>query len=135
MDDVRVLEQADHVEDAVDGLDVAQERVAEPGALRSALHEPRDVCDLQVRGHLTRRGVEVAEEVEALVGNFDARHGRVDGAERVVLGWHWHRAQEVEERRFTHIWQPDQPHLYHEELAPVLELSQWEHAPLYWAIR
>ena len=80
VDDLLRVERADAVVDAVDGLDVGQEGVPEARALGRALDEPRDVRHQELRRHLGRRLVEVAEPLEPLVRHGALRLVRVDGA-------------------------------------------------------
>ena len=79
VDDLLRVERADAVVDAVDGLDVGQERVPEARALGRALDEPRDVRHQELRRHLGRRLVEVAEPLEPLVRHGALRLVGVDG--------------------------------------------------------
>ena len=63
-------QHTDDVEDGVNGANVRQERVAEPLALRGALHEASNVDDGEVRGHTRGWLVQLTKPVESLV-----RHG------------------------------------------------------------
>ncbi len=71
VDDLRVIERAHDLEDAVDGAHVGQERVAEARARRRARGETGDVDARQVCGDAGRGLVGLAEPVKARVRDGD----------------------------------------------------------------
>ena len=90
--DVRVLKAAHDLHDGVDFADVAEELVAEPFARARAFHQPRDVHELDRRGHDLLRVREFREHLEPRVRHGDDADVRVDGAKRVVRGLRFARA-------------------------------------------
>ena len=86
VDDVAVLEAADDLEDRVRVADVGEELVAEALALARALHQPRDVDELDRRVDDVLRVDHVREDREARVGHRDDGGVGLDGAEGEVLG-------------------------------------------------
>lgn len=80
VDDILVCKGANHVEDAVDGGNVGQERVTQPGPLGGALYQSSNVSDGQHGRNDALRLVRLDEVIKAFVGHGDARHVRVDGA-------------------------------------------------------
>mmetsp|Transcript_14099 Transcript_14099/g.34768 ORF Transcript_14099/g.34768 Transcript_14099/m.34768 type:complete len:256 (-) Transcript_14099:16-783(-) len=111
VDHVRVLERSAHVEDAVHGGDVRQERVAQALALGRALDQARNVPDLQVRRHRGLGLVQVAQPLEALVGHVDTRLVGLNGTEGEVLSWDAHPADSVEQGGLSNVRQTHNTHL------------------------
>ena len=108
VDDVAVLEAADDLEDRVRVADVREELVAEPLALARALHEPRDVDELDRRVDDVLRVDHVREDREARVGDGHDRRVRLDRAEGEVLRLRVLRAGEgVEEGGLADVGQAD----------------------------
>ena len=105
MDDVGVVEAADHVNDGVGGPDIGQELVAQPLALGGALHQTGDVHKLHHGGGGLFGLVEVGKPVQAAVGDGHHAHIGVDGAEGVVGGLGARVGDGVEQGRFAHVGQ------------------------------
>mmetsp|Transcript_2061 Transcript_2061/g.6674 ORF Transcript_2061/g.6674 Transcript_2061/m.6674 type:complete len:378 (+) Transcript_2061:67-1200(+) len=103
VDDLLGVERADDVEDAVHGLDVAQERVPQARALRGAPDQARDVRHVQVRGVLRGRFPRLTQVVVPLVRHRAPRLVRFDRAEREVLRRDRLVRQEVEQRRLPDV--------------------------------
>ena len=86
MDDVVILEAAEHIGDGVDLADHGEELIAEAFALRCAAHEPGDVDEGEPgRDDLGGLG-NFGERVEARVGHRHLADIRLDGAEGIVGG-------------------------------------------------
>ncbi len=84
MDDVVILEAAEHIGDRVDLADHGEELIAKPFALRGAAHEPGDVDESEPgRDGLGGFG-DPGERVEARVGHRHLTDIRLDGAEGIV---------------------------------------------------
>jgi len=83
--DVGVFEAANHVHDRVHFADVRQELVAQTLALGRALHQPRDIHELDHGRDLLLGPDELEQAVEPGVGHGDHADVGLDGAERVVL--------------------------------------------------
>ena len=86
VDDVLVAEEAHDLGDRVGLADVGEELVAEALALARALHEARDVDELDGRGHDPLRVDDLGEPVEPSVGHRHDADVGLDGGERVVGG-------------------------------------------------
>ena len=85
VNDIRVVESATKMEDAVDGADVGEESVAEALALCSAFDKTGDVDDGEVGGDFGGGFVEVAEPIKTGVGDCYAGFGGVNCTEGEVL--------------------------------------------------
>ena len=85
MDNVVVLEAADDVEYRVAFADVREELVSKTFALRRALDETGDVCELDCRANYLLRAYNLRERLESRVSDFDNGGVRLDRAERIVL--------------------------------------------------
>src|SRR5207245_9846366 len=108
VDDIGVLEATDHMDDGVHFADVGEELIAQPLALRGALHEAGDVDELDNRGNLFLRLDDLVELLETRVGDFDDADVRLDRAKGIVLRRRRLRGRErVEERRLAYVGQPD----------------------------
>ena len=110
---VVVVEAAHHVDDRVGLADVREELVAEPLALRRALHEPGDVDELDGGRHRALRLDDLRQRVESRVGHVDAAHVRLLGRERVVRGQHAGGGEGVEERRLADVGKADDAEFEH----------------------
>ena len=82
--DIVVVEAAQHVDDGVGLADVAEEFVAQAFALRRTLNESGDVYYLASCGHDATRVNYFSKLREALIGNGDDTHVRLDCTEREV---------------------------------------------------
>ena len=121
VDDVRVVEGAHDVDDAVDRLDVREEGVTETGSLRGALDETGDVDDLEVGLNDGLGLVVVHEPVEAIVGDVHARGVGIDGAEGEVLGGDGAVRQGVVQRGLADVGHTDEADLFHAEASRAFE--------------
>ena len=79
VDDLGVIEASNHLEDGVDGADVRQEGIAETSTGRGTAGQTGNVVHGQVGGNLGLGLVLLAEPVEAVIGDDDARLLGVDG--------------------------------------------------------
>ena len=85
VDDLGIIEAADDLEDGIDGADVRQEGVAQTGTSRGTTGQAGDVVDSQVGRDLGLGLVLVAQPVEAVIGNDDARLLGLNGGVGKVL--------------------------------------------------
>lgn len=111
MNDLGIIEASDDLEDGVDGANVRQEGVTQTGTGRSTTGQTSNVVDGQVGGNLGLGLVVVAQPVEALVGDNDARLfgldggiGKVGGVTKVAFG------NGLEERRLADVGKADLNH-------------------------
>ena len=87
MDDVGIVEAADHVDDSVHLADVGEELVAQALALGGALYQTGDVHEFDHGGGGLGGIVHGCQLVEAGVRNRNDAYVGIDGAERVVGGF------------------------------------------------
>lgn len=80
VNNLSIVEATNDLEDGIDSTNVRQESVAETGTSRSTTSKTSDIVDGQVGGDLGLGLVLLAQPVEALVGDEDARLLRVDGS-------------------------------------------------------
>jgi len=92
VDDLCVIKGADDLEDTVDGTDVGEESVSKTSASGGTGGEPSDIDAGEVGGDAGGGLVELAEPVEALIGDWDAglfgidgRVGKVGGLSKVCV--------------------------------------------------
>ena len=107
VDDVRIVEAADDVQDRVGLADVGEELVAEPFPFARAANEAGDVDDLQVG---VDRLLALSERGELVEPRIDDRHDadvRLDRAERIVRALRAGGGQRVEDRRLADVGQTD----------------------------
>lgn len=71
VDDLGIIEAANHLEDGIDSADVRQERVTQTGSGRGTAGETGNIVHGQVGGNLRLGLVVLAEPVEPLIGNDD----------------------------------------------------------------
>ncbi len=105
--DVGVLEVADHLADGVGLADVREELVAQALALVGALHQARDVHELDGGRHDAPGMDDLGQLAEAVVGHVDDPHVGIDRGERVVGGQAALLGERGEQRRFAHVGQAD----------------------------
>ena len=118
VDHVGILEAANHVHDGVDFANVRQELITESFALRGALHEARDVDELDDGRNLFFGLDHLVQPVEPRIGNLDHPHVRLHGAERIVLrGGRFRGCQRVEECRFPDIGKANDSETEHQLLS------------------
>lgn len=108
VDDLGIVEATDDLENGVDGANVGQESVTETSTSGGATGQTGNIVDGQVGRDLGLGLVLLAEPVEALIGDDDARLFGVDGSvgevgrvTKVALG------NGLEQRRFTYIGETD----------------------------
>ena len=105
MDDLRVCEAADDVEDGVGLADVGEELVAEAFALRRAFDDAGDVDELHGGGD-DGVGLDHGDDaIHAGVGDLDDADVGVDGAEGVVGGLSLCAGEGVEDGALAYIGQ------------------------------
>ena len=107
MHHVVVFEATHYVGDGVHFTNVRKELVAEAFALRSALHDARDVHELDGGGEDAFRLHDGRERIEARVRHGHHAHVRVNGAERVVFRRNLGARQRIEEGRLADIREAD----------------------------
>ena len=106
MNDVVVVEAAEHMDDSIGLADVGEEFVAESFAAAGAFDESRDVHYLDGGGDDAAFGfAQFAQLDQSLVGHGDDTHVRLDGAEGKVRRLRFGAAQAVKQGRFAHIRQ------------------------------
>ena len=104
---VLVVKCTEHVVDPVNLLNVGKKLIAQPIALRGALHQTGDIEDLE-RGVDDLLGlVELYESVNTLVWYLDLGQVRVLRAEGEVLRWHIHIGERVKSGALAHVRHPD----------------------------
>ncbi len=114
VDDVRVFEAADDMDEGVHLADVAEELVAEALAVGGAFDEAGDVHELEGGGDLGVDLGDFGELGEARVGHADDAEVGFDGAERVILRRGLVGAGDgVEEGGFPHVRETDDACLKH----------------------
>ena len=108
VDDVRVVEGADHLADRVGLADVGQELVAQPLPLGGAADDAGDVDEADtVAGTTLRRLEQLGELVQPRVGHADHADVGLDRRERVVRRQHVVLGQRVEQGRLADVRQSD----------------------------
>jgi len=116
--DVVVLEAADDVDDGIDLADVRQELVAEPFALARALDQPRDVHELDDRGHRALRLHDPRQGIEPRIGHLHDAGVGLDRGERVVGHERPGGGEGVEEGGLADVGQADDPESQHDDAIP-----------------
>ncbi len=108
MGDVVVLEAAHDVRDGIDLTNGREELVAEPFALRRALHQPRDVDERQPRRDDLGGAGKLRQRLKPRIGHRHLADVRLDGAERIVRRLRRRGLrQRVEQRRFADVRHAD----------------------------
>ncbi len=108
MNDVVVVKAAHHVHDGVALADVAQELVAQAGALAGALDKAGDVDKFHDSGRLFVGLPDLGQLVQPRVGHRHNAGVRLNGAERIVRRLRVLRAgQRIEQGGFAYIGQAD----------------------------
>ena len=85
VDDLGIIETSYDLKDGIDGTNVRQESVTETGTSGGTTGQTSNVVDGLVGRNLRLRLVLLAQPVESLIGNNNARLLRVDGGVREVL--------------------------------------------------
>ena len=107
MDDVAVVETAQHVQYGIGLADVGQELVAEAFALAGALHQAGDVDNVD-RGRDGTLGLaEVRKGLQTFVRNVGGAEVGLYGAEGEIGALSFPGAYTVEEGGFTYVRQSD----------------------------
>ena len=86
MGDAAFVETAQHVADGVDLADLAQELVAKPLALGRPFDQPGDIDEFELRRHHPLRLDDIADGVQAAVGDGDPADVGLDGGKRKISG-------------------------------------------------
>jgi len=96
VDDILIIETSNDVNDRVGFADIAEELISQPFTLRGTFYEPRNIDELDRRGH-DRLGMdEILELFEANVGDGDDPGVGLDRTEWIVLGLDSSRSECVE---------------------------------------
>ena len=103
VDDVAIVEAAQHVDDGVALADVAQELVAESFTFAGALHQSGNVYDVTHGGYDTPRVNQLGELRQSFVGYGHLSHLGVDCTEREVCRLCLCAAQAVEKSGFSYV--------------------------------
>lgn len=103
VDDVAVVEAAQHVNDGVALADVAQELVAESFTFAGALHQSGNVDDVAHGRYDTPRVNQLGELRQSFVGYGHLSHLGVDCTEREVCRLCLCAAQAVEKSGFSYV--------------------------------
>ena len=103
MDDVAVVEAAEHVDDGVALADVAQELVAQAFTLAGAFDESGNIDDVAHGGDDAARMDDFGQLGQSFVGHGYLAHLGVDGTEREVGCLCLRAGQAVEECGFSHV--------------------------------
>jgi hypothetical protein len=82
---IGLIEAAENMYDGIDFPNIRKKLVAEALALRGALHQARDIHELDRRGHAGLRLRELEDSIESRVGDFDHTDVRFDRTKRVIL--------------------------------------------------
>ena len=90
---------------SVGGADIAQELVTQALAFRGALHQARDVDNFHSSRHHAGGMFNLHQFIQALVGDGNNAHVRLNGAKRKVSGLSFSVAQTVEKCRLADIRQ------------------------------
>jgi uncharacterized glyoxalase superfamily protein PhnB len=108
MGDIVIGKAAQHMGDRIDLADIGQELVAQPLALRGALHQPGNIDKGDSRRNHAGRPGDRRQPVEPRIGHRNIAGIGLDRAEREIrrLGGRCPR-QRVEKRRLAHIRQAD----------------------------
>jgi hypothetical protein len=96
MDDVFIVESTEDLENSVDSIDVAEECVPEPLALRRPWDKTSDINNIQLGRDFTSWVPHLHQTVIPLIWNVDLCKIWIDGAEGVILRWNMLRAEKVE---------------------------------------
>ena len=105
VDDVAVLEAAHHVHDGVHLADVGEEFVAQPLAAARALHQARDVHELQRGGRVLFGVVHFRQHVQPPVRHGHHAGVRLNGAEGIIRRLRAGTGDGVEQRALAHVRQ------------------------------
>ena len=105
MHDVLIIEAAHHMDDGVRLPDIGQELVAQARALAGALHQTRNIHELDDGRGLFVRLVHLGQLVQPLVGHCHHTHIGVNGAEGVVGALGAGVGDGVEQGGFSHVGQ------------------------------
>ena len=103
---VRVVETAQHVQDGVRLADIGQELIPQAFAPAGALHEARDVDNLDRRGHDARGVNQLGQPCEPLVGHGDDAHVGFDGTKRKIRRLRLRVRQAIKQGRLPHVGKP-----------------------------
>jgi len=117
VNDVRVFETSNDVHQSIYFPDVAQELVAKPLPLGSALHQTRNIHKLNGRRYHRADLGYLGNLLQPLVGHSDDAEVWLNGAKGVVFSDRLVRARNrVEERGFSNVWKSNDSCLQHTEI-------------------
>ena len=105
VDDILVVKAAHHVDDGVRAAYVLQEFVAQALAVAGALDKPGYVHELYDGRGVLLGAVQVAQEVQPLIGHSHHADVGLDGAERVVGALRARVGDGVEQGALAHVGQ------------------------------
>ena len=143
MDDVVILEAAEHIGDGVDLADHGEELIAEAFALGGAAHEAGDVDEGEPRRDDLGGLGDLGERIEARIGHRHLADIRLDGAEGIIGGRGGRGlGQRVEEGGLADIGQSDDAAFEAHATATITccchrpvdrrSSNHWQFAPQYW---
>ena len=107
MDDVAVVEAAQHVQDGVALPDIGQELVAKTFPPACTAHQARDVDDVDRGGNRALRVADFRQHLQALVRDIGGAEVGLDGAEREIGALGAPGAHAVEEGGLAYVRQAD----------------------------
>ena len=103
--DVRILKTPHHLNQRIHLPDVAQELIPQPLARTRALHQPRNIHELNRGWHQLFTPAEFAQNSQPSIRHHDHPHIRVDRAKRVIRRLRLTGARHrVKKGRFTDVW-------------------------------
>ena len=111
MGDVCTLKAADNVRHGIHLTDVLKELVAQPLALRCALHKTRDIDKANTRRGRLLGMVEIGQHLETRIRHRHHAHIRLNRAERIVRRLCTRLCNRIEQRALAHIRQPHNSNL------------------------
>ena len=103
--DVFIIKAADHMDNGIRLPDIGQELIAKTSALTGALHQTRNVHELNDRRGLLIRLVDLRQLVQPRIRHSYHAHIGINGAERVIGALRTGVGNGVEQGRFAHIGQ------------------------------
>ena len=107
MDDIPVIETAQHMQDGVGLADIGQKLVAQALPAGSPLHQAGNIHNFHGSGNGTLGLANVREHLQALVRHIGGTHIGVDGAERKIGALGLPGAYTVKQGGFANVGQSD----------------------------
>ena len=107
MDDIVILEAADHMDDGVHLPDMGKELIAQAFAFISAPHQAGDVHEFDGGRGILFRVIHFGQYIQPVVGYSHHPHIGFDGAEGIVGRLGPRLGNGVKQGAFAHVWQAD----------------------------